>query len=95
MADETDKKVTLYWIWYIVAVLFFGIALSLLFRGNNFLADGGAHFMSGADVMEKRFVADDAQNYIIAGNYAIIITLRSLIFAVLGCASMILAKLSK
>lgn len=84
----------IHWIWYILGAICFIITIVYLVKANAYL-DGTARMMGDYyDSMAKKYVGGDAYNYIIAGTYSTTITIRALIFCVLGIGSIIIGKIS-
>lgn len=65
-----------------------------LSKANSFLDGTAKMFGDAYSSMSKRYVGGDAYNYIIAGTYSTTVTVRALIFAVLGSVSLIMGKLT-
>jgi len=78
-------------LWYIISAIFFILMLVYLFKANVFLAGEAKIFGDGR--MYERYVGGDAYNFIIAGTYSTTLTVRALLFAILGSVTLIMGKL--
>lgn len=92
--NTEENSLKAYWIWYIISVIFFIFAFVYLSQANDYI-DNSAKMMSNNDSgMSQRYVGGDAYNYIIAGTYSTTISIRALIFCILGIGSIIIGKIS-
>jgi hypothetical protein len=82
----TEQKIC-----YILSAIFFIAMLVHLIGANTYLAGEAKWFGDGR--MSERYVGGDAYNFIIAGTYSTTLTVRALLFAVLGSVTLIIGKL--
>lgn len=87
------ESFSLSWIWYVLAAIAFTCVIICLVQANDFMSNGGI-FMERYHSMREQYVGGDAYNYIIAGTYSTTITVRALIFTVLGTGCILAGKLT-
>lgn len=80
------------WMWYLGGIIFLLFALVYLFKANAYLDTQAKIFIECPSGMGERYVGGDAYNYIIAGTYSTTLTVRALLFAVLGGVSLLMGK---
>ena len=83
---NTKSSIVFKRIWYIIGAILLFIGIVLLFHDRTGVFDDQYYFY------EKGYVGGDAYNYIITAARSTAVMVKSLIFVIMGCTSLLIGR---